>query len=277
MICSNCGFDVNEELKFCPNCGNPMGDAAETEENGVPESAEKTDHPEAPGADAEPKKKKTERLLSKLEIERNYLLVYILGGFFINVFNMFAAWQAVPRLDITGMAANNCIQNLASFSGLPIFAVTVIFMLLGHWLKGKSGGNFMTMIGVLSAIAVELLMIFVCFFFGGKAMGIYSTDEAVVKAGITMLRWTGVGALIFTLVGGVIGFLFHWKRFWVNFFIMAAVLVLSAGLMLLGSVAMKKPMFLSFTRGMLQAGIILLPAIGFNVQGGKTIETEQKE
>ena len=137
--------------------------------------------------------------------------------------------------------------------------------------------NHIEMIGAILALVFELGMIFCCFFFGEGLLKIFisSSNEEVVKAGVTMYRWFGVGALVMTIVAAAMGFLFHWKRFWVYMLTHLASLVIAGILLILGAFAFKSPMPVALGYGALQAGLYLLAAVGFNVKGGKTTEMEE--
>ncbi len=263
MICKKCGAEVADGLKFCTNCGEPLGE---------PEPMGPEGYRPMPGEHT--KKRRAERLLSRFEIERNYLLVYIIGGFVLSFYNTVASIVAARLGETVLIAAHSVLASPVSFINIPIFIITVVFMVIAHQLKGKGGGNFIAMIGAIAALAVELLFVFSCFFFGKQILAMFNTAEAVVEMGISLLRWIGIGMLIFTLIAGALGFLFHWKRFWVYLLTHAGVLVISVGLLLLGGLVFKSQAFLGLTRGMIQAGIVLIPAVGFNVQGGRTLETE---
>ena len=297
MICKKCGNEFPDGLKFCPNCGEPaeapdrasdvlddgFGAGLPPVEPVMPERAEMPEPderpvppPEKPAPPREKKARKPERLFSRLAIERNYLLVYILAGIFQSLFSLLAT-PLVGRLGATAISTYTVIQSPVSVVSLLIFGVTIGMMLISHRVKKASGANIVAMIGAILALVFELGMIFCCFFFGEGLLKIFisSSNEEVVKAGVTMYRWFGVGALVMTIVAAAMGFLFHWKRFWVYMLTHLASLVIAGILLILGAFAFKSPMPVALGYGALQAGLYLLAAVGFNVKGGKTTEMEE--
>ena len=258
MICRKCGAEVKEGLKFCTNCGEPAD---------APAMGAGSPPPMPP----ESGRRKRERLYSRLEIERNYLLVYIIGGGFVSVFSLFAP-RFLAQFGSAFVSAYAIASSPLSFASLPVFAVTIILMMIGHRVKRTGGSNFVTMIGAIAALGLELLFVFSCFFFGNALMSLYTVSDEVTAIGMGVLRWTGIGALIFTVIAAALGFLFHWKRFWVYMLTHTAVFTIAFLLLLFGAAAIHKPMFVPLTAGMMQAGIVMIPAVGFNVKGGETAD-----
>ena len=87
-------------------------------------------------------------------------------------------------------------------------------------------------------------------------------------------EYTLLNILPTLLMIAAMGFLFHWKRFWVYMLTHLASLVIAGILLILGAFAFKSPMPVALGYGALQAGLYLLAAVGFNVKGGKTTEME---
>ncbi len=246
--------------------------------------------PEGSGKKAQDAEKKSvlrdRKAFPKLIIERNYLLSYVLGGVFFSFFTYFSNVM-ISRLGATLQSSSSiAVQVTAIFSvslslmnslNLLIFGVTIGAMLLSHIVKKKTGAHIISMIGVIAAAAIEILWIFLCLALGNKLLGIYlrTSDEALARTAVVLFRRIGIGALIMTLVSAVLGFIFHWKRCWIYLAADLAVVIIAMIVVLFGAFVFRKPGPIAVGLGLVQAGIYLFPAIGFNVLGGKTAETEQ--
>ena len=245
---------------------------ADIEKEPVPvEKPGKEPKPEKePKPQKEPKPKKNE-LFSHLQIERDYLLIYVIGGVFLGLFTYMVVLSAAAS-GVEYVAAASIISGPVSTVNLIIFGVSLIAMMVSHTITKQTAANIVTMIGVILAILIEIVVIVCCLGFPEAVMTIYTRDTAIVSVGSRLLLAGGIGALIATIAAGVLGFMFHWKHFWIYILCEAGALVIAAGLMFLGVFALKSPVLIGFSIGLLQGCVSLLPAIGFNVLGGRTLE-----
>ncbi len=126
-FCQNCGSEVNEGAKFCPECGHKQGDAPVTEAVASPTEP-------APGAQPKPKKKRSRLLPITLAILALLACVGVwltLGGSSrrpIGTTERLSAWTRRGRgdsmLDVSPISGKGYRQAKVKHDGKSNFQVT---------------------------------------------------------------------------------------------------------------------------------------------------------